>query len=942
RVAVKETIRFLKKTSKPLGVLFVIHPKDTDQLIRYGNVLGEVQHPQHPLKMRSSAPDSSFSREPSQSIAYTPSALQQDFNQNSKETCAPALLNFGVLYEVPMKLTLGEVMQWSKDLEEEMIQREPINDEIGILDDEVLQPAEITPIEDVPTGILPTDDKYELDMNKVRSAQETDPEWLDRIARLKYGIIPPNLTKRAIHALLCTINDYVLDPKNQVLYRLWNKSQQRGSSLIIQQLCLPDEFHDPVIASAHKNGHFGALKVFLQIRETYYWKSMFADIKKLLGACTVCHYANSKSARKAPLNPAPIPKGPLVDVHLDLLRMSTTSNGYDYVAVMICAFSRMARCVAIKRKTAENTANAFYHGWLSVYGAPETLSITTDNGKEYTAAIFQCLVKAYGIKSKFTNYYTPNANGICERLNRTILSVLRRLTDNHPKDWSLHLDSCTNAVNSTVSTSTGVSPFELVHGMKMRLPYQIIPPEGMIDSPINEKEAVDIWRDRLTTLRKEAVFLMTAAQNEQKRQYDTKTSETTLQVGDVCARVVERLPVDGSKMAHRYEGVYEIRRFTSPTNVELYDVEKQVMHPRFLHVNKLRQIHPGRKGPEQYDGLDITKVNTVTGTKLNPIAKIQYVSPPQIADTLRRVTRSQTLAKQVETYIPPVDPVPDSIDERRITERNIALKTAQSQHDEMLEPVLSTPQKNTYLTMPMPSTVAKILKSARFSAPLQRLLDPSFSSTCKASPTPKKLGIDRKYLQEHNCLDGEQGVNTPHSSTEKNSPTIDPPRHNKRNLSKTSQKRRTSDAINIPRRDIMEDDAVPSTSTAVHEVSGTQEAFATQSDQVNSESFSAERCEDPPMKSILKRNLHDLSRHRIVTRSVGRDMTGTPTHKHIRFEDMSEGENSDDLSETEQGTSKDHTIPLVAIKNKENESFFDIKRIIQTRQRTNLEPEYRV
>ena len=70
---------------------------------------------------------------------------------------------------------------------------------------------------------------------------------------------------------------------------------------------------------------------------------------------------------------------------------------------------------------------------------------------------------------------------MCERVNRTILAVLRQLTDNHPKDWSLQLDSCTNALNSTVCTYTGVSPFKLIHGMKIRLPNQIVLPQAYMD-----------------------------------------------------------------------------------------------------------------------------------------------------------------------------------------------------------------------------------------------------------------------------------------------------------------------------------------------------------------------------------------------------------------------------------------------------------------------------
>jgi len=273
---------------------------------------------------------------------------------------------------------------------------------------------------------------------------------------------------------------------------------------------------------------------------------------------------------------------------------------------------------------------------------------------------------------------------MCERVNRTILAVLRRLTDNHPKDWSVQLDSCTNAINSTVCTSTGVSPFELIHGIKIRLPNQIVLPQVNLDMMLNEKEAVTVWRSRLRTLREEAVLLMTNAQNEQKKHYDSKTSPPKFQVGDMCARLVERLPVDGSKMAHRYQGTYEIRRFTSATNVELYDVESQQIHPRYLHVNKLKRIHPGRQGPECYDGLvELDANHTMPAPSTRPTVQ-QETGQKHVTDTLRRMTRSQTLAEQIERFQVKVKLPADCINESAIVEANRDKATRSADNQERL------------------------------------------------------------------------------------------------------------------------------------------------------------------------------------------------------------------------------------------------------------------
>jgi len=570
QIAVGMAVTFLQSTGVKLSITFVIMKRDKHLLKLYTDMLSQIQRPATVKLPRTQLVE----LEPAEKPLTGHRAelhLQSEYEKQDQLDDSPVLANFGVLHPVENQQTLQEVIVWSEQLEAAI-------KEVGSHSDAICTLEE--------SNELWTNDPYELDMAEVKRAQLQDKEWDVKILYLQTGDLTPGLAKDAIHKILCTINDYIL-AEEDILFRLWNKSQQRGKTHVVQQLCVPKQYQAALIANAHQNGHFGAMKVFLQLREAYYWNSMFKDVKELLEACKVCQYANSKATRRVPLNPAPVPTCPLSDVHMDLLKMSTTSHGYTYVAVIICAYSRLTRCVALRTKTAQNTADAFYKGWLSVYGAPVELTLTTDNGLEFVGKTFQCLIKSYGLKSKFTNYYSPSSNGMCERQNRNILAVLRRICNTHPKDWSLHLDSCTNALNSTVTTSTGVSPFELVHGVKIRLPHQIKPPQVSEDLPVNEKEAIAFWKERLETMRDTACLTMTESQVNQKHQYDRKTSETNFKIGDICARVVERLPIDGSKLVNKYEGAYEIRRFTTPTNVELYDIDTAKLHPRFLHVNKL-------------------------------------------------------------------------------------------------------------------------------------------------------------------------------------------------------------------------------------------------------------------------------------------------------------------------------------------------------------------
>ena len=67
-------------------------------------------------------------------------------------------------------------------------------------------------------------------------------------------------------------------------------------------------------------------------------------------------------------------------------------------------------------------------------------------------------------------------NGEVERLNRTMINMLKTLPENQKKNWNNHLSSLTFAYNSTVHKSTGFSPFYLLFGRESRLPIDTIMP----------------------------------------------------------------------------------------------------------------------------------------------------------------------------------------------------------------------------------------------------------------------------------------------------------------------------------------------------------------------------------------------------------------------------------------------------------------------------------
>jgi len=79
--------------------------------------------------------------------------------------------------------------------------------------------------------------------------------------------------------------------------------------------------------------------------------------------------------------------------------------------------------------------------------------------------------KMCGSKLKFTSSYHPQA-GPAERANRQVMEALRAAVSTVAQydEWDLALPHITFGLNTHISTTTQISPFEFAHGFPARVP----------------------------------------------------------------------------------------------------------------------------------------------------------------------------------------------------------------------------------------------------------------------------------------------------------------------------------------------------------------------------------------------------------------------------------------------------------------------------------------
>lgn len=68
----------------------------------------------------------------------------------------------------------------------------------------------------------------------------------------------------------------------------------------------------------------------------------------------------------------------------------------------------------------------------------------------------------------------PRSNGQIEKINRMIIPVLTKLSTNDPTKWYKHVPKVQQTLNTTYQRSIGMTPFELLTGVNMKLKDDLI------------------------------------------------------------------------------------------------------------------------------------------------------------------------------------------------------------------------------------------------------------------------------------------------------------------------------------------------------------------------------------------------------------------------------------------------------------------------------------
>jgi len=162
---------------------------------------------------------------------------------------------------------------------------------------------------------------------------------------------------------------------------------------------------------------------------------------------------------------------------------------------------------------------------LEVYsrvGMPH--EVLSDMGAQFVSELMQEISRLVSIKQLTTTPYHPMCNGLCERFNGTLKSMLKRMCSERPQDWGRYLPAILFAYREVPQDSLGFSPFELLYGRTIRGPMRILKElwTKNIETPeikTTYQYVLDL-KSRLETTYELAQEALTKSQARYKRYYD--------------------------------------------------------------------------------------------------------------------------------------------------------------------------------------------------------------------------------------------------------------------------------------------------------------------------------------------------------------------------------------------------------------------------------------
>ena len=430
----------------------------------------------------------------------------------------------------------------------------------------------------------------QTDRDELRKLQQEDPALGPVIAALESNAFPsPEEEKgRSLECRrLLQLKDQLTLSDDGILRRHY---VSLDGKTICKQLVVPQSLRKGILTEVHEgttSGHLGEERTRGRLKERFYWPGHWNDVRNWCKTCAVCASRKTPAPKtRAPLQTVKV-GSPLQLVAVDILGPLPESEGGNlYVLVVADYFTKWVEVFPIPNQEARTVATKLVDEVFCRFSMPEQLH--SDQGKQFESKVIEEICKLLHIRKSRTTPYHPQSDGLVERFNRTLLSMLACRVEKHPFQWEEQLRKVCFAYNTSVHSTTGYTPFYLMFGRQARLPVDLMYNIPMPEAAAEVSEYASQLHQRFTSAYDSVRATMNTKQLRQKEQYDSRIHGKSLVPGDLVWLFNPALPRGQARKFRRpWVGPYRILDKLSVANYRIQHVfnNKRTV----VHFDRLRQ-----------------------------------------------------------------------------------------------------------------------------------------------------------------------------------------------------------------------------------------------------------------------------------------------------------------------------------------------------------------